>query len=295
MATKSAFRGSCVTSILSKISVVLLLVLCACSGVQSGPSLRVMRVEEGSLLRPDQAFAKCVYDARSRSLYCLDRVQQQVNIYRNGTLVNRLGNSESTRFLKLSDIALDPDGSVLCLDGLNKRISKYGPDGERISSFDLAAVVQPELLCISPDRSVFIYDAAPMEIICLNSLSLEENYRFGRFQLPQVSSISCSSNQLVVQDQTAGSSYVFSILGEFIRIYDDYRIYDDFNNAFAWTGMMLSVYRGNSAEEDLSQIPSLELLTGGRDLRMSYSQGTLLLYNNITALVCRVIYQNRYE
>ena len=296
MAIKSAYKGNYVTSILSKISLlVLLVVLCACSGAQSGASLRIMKLDEGSLLRPDQPFAKSVYDARSRSLYCLDRVQQQVNIYRNGALVNRLGSSDATRFLKLSDIALDPDGSVLCLDGLSKRITKFGPDGEKISSFDLTGMVQPELLCMSPDRTVFVYDAAPMEIICLNSLSLEENYRFGRFQLPQPTSLLCSSNQVVVQDQSAGSSYVFSILGELIGTYEDLRVYDDFNNAFVWNGMMLSVSRSNSWEEELSRIPSLELLTGGRELRMSYSQGTLLLHNNVSALIYRVIYHNRYE
>lgn len=254
-----------------------------------------MKVEEGSLMRPDQPFAKTVYDARSRTLYCMDRVRQQVNIYRNGALVNRLGVSEADRFLKLSDIALDPDGSLLCLDGLNKRISKFSQEGERISSFELAGIVQPEYFCISPDRTIFIYDAAPVEIICLNSLSLEENYRFGRFQLPQVSSLSCSSNQLVAYDQGAGVSYVFSTLGELIRDYADHRVYDDFNNAFVWDGMMLSVYRGNSSEAEPSQIPSLELLSGGRDLKMSYAQGNLLLYNNVSALSCRVIYNNRYE
>ena len=125
---------------------------------------------------------------------------------------NSFGRHWAYNFQRLTDIALDNDGSLLA-STWRPEAARFSPDGN-CWQVDLSSLSQPELLVMSPDRDLFIYDAAPQELICISMLDGSELYRFGKFQLKSPSTLSCNRDLLSVYSQSADETQFYYILGQ---------------------------------------------------------------------------------
>ena len=80
------------------------------------------------------------------------------------------------------------------------------------------------------DQSIFVYDQASSEIICISALDGAEQYRFGKFELEQVTALNCNHDYVVAYDSHSDSSQIFSVLGQFVKSDKGQTLFDDYNN-----------------------------------------------------------------
>jgi hypothetical protein len=157
---------------------------------------------------------------------------QQIHFFRDRKRVNTIGGMglERSSFQRLSDIALDSEGNLLALDSLPRKIRRFSSDGMWTGEIEIKNSLQPELLAMAADQTLFVYDAMSGEIICYSPLDGEELYRFGKFQLYRVSNLSVSRNYVIAYSAIDGISHVFSVLGQFIGSKPGQVVYDEYDN-----------------------------------------------------------------
>lgn len=163
-----------------------------------------------------RVYTKAVSDAMGKTVYAYVRSSQEIDIFVDGQRVNSLGGLgfERGNFQRLSDIGVDADGGLLALDSARKLLRKFSSEGMFISEFSLKTLNQPELFCVAPDGTLFVYDAAPSEIICYSPLDGREFNSFGRFELDQPQNLDCNKDYLWAQNRDRESTQVFSLLGQ---------------------------------------------------------------------------------
>ena len=198
---------------------VITLLLAACSGIKFQAKREVGSLVLDSFIPMETKVDKAVSDPASGTVYALSRAQQQVFIYKDKALVNTIGGlgSMSYNFQRLSDIALDSDGNLLALDQMASVVKKFTSGGRYITSFELQGLVQPELLCLNFDGEMFIYDAAPGEIVNVSLLDGKEINRFGRFQFQNPTALSCNRELISVYSAAENKSKVFDSFGQLIQ------------------------------------------------------------------------------
>lgn len=208
------------------------LLLSACGTVSFNARREIGSIEFQEYVPSSQKYDKAVFDPRSGTMYALSRASHQIDIYRRGQMVNSLGGLgfESYNFQRLTDITLDTDGNLLALDGMAKDIRKFDASGRMIIRMELSGLLQPELLVMSADQNLFVYDSAPQEIVCLSSLDAKELYRFGRFQLDPPANLSSSRDYLVSHSVTTTRTQVFYLLGQIKEAYPGQVLFDAFNS-----------------------------------------------------------------
>jgi hypothetical protein len=198
---------------------VITLLLAACGGIKFQAKREVGSLVLDSFIPLETKVDKAITDPTSGTVYALHRAQQQVFIYKGKELVNTIGGlgSMSYNFQRLTDIALNTDGNLLALDQMAATIKKFTSDGRYIASLELKDLIQPELLCLNLDGELFVYDAAPGEIVNVSLLDGKEINRFGRFQFQNPTAISCNRELISVYSASEGSSKVFDSFGQFIQ------------------------------------------------------------------------------
>ncbi len=191
---------------------------------------------------------KALLFSGSDLIYALSVKDQEVTIFRSGNRQNVLGGlgSGSANFQYLSDIALDRDGNLLVLDSSARLIRKFTSEGTPAGSLELKGSQQPSLLALAAEQTLFVYDAAPAEIIAYSALDGTEQFRFGRFQLKQLSSLSCNRDFLVAYSAVDKSSRIFSTLGQFSKNSPGISLFDDYNNELSYSGSVLKGKSGTS-------------------------------------------------
>lgn len=210
----------------------LLLVLAGCSDMKFSARRQIASVEQVFFMPADIAFSKALFDPRVGIVYALEKQTATVHVFREGKLVNRIGGIgfDAYNFERLSDIALDTDGGLMALDPLAKTLRKFTPEGQLISRMDLAKLVQPELIAISADQDIFVYDAAPQEIVCISALDGSELYRFGKFHFMAPDNLYCTRDFVVAYDSLDDLSHIFHVLGQHKENMPRQIIYDAFAN-----------------------------------------------------------------
>ena len=195
------------------------LLFLACSVPKFQARREVSSLSLESFIPLEPKVDKAITDPVSGTVYALSRAQQMIFIYKERALVNSIGGlgSQNYNFQRLTDIGLDSDGSLLALDQMAKTIKKFSPSGRYIASFELHGLKQPELFCMSMDRELFIYDAAPSEIVNISILDGKELYRFGRFQLGACTSLSCNRELISVYSSDENQSKLFDSLSQHIQ------------------------------------------------------------------------------
>lgn len=161
-------------------------------------------------------YAKAVSDRRGQTIYAFSRDSQEIDIWVDGLRLNSLGGLgfERSNFQRLSDIGVDTDGGLLALDTAQKLLRKFTPEGMFVSEISFAGLLQPELFCVAPDGTLFVYDAVPSEIVCFSPLDGREFNRFGRFELDRPTNLDCNKDYLWAQNRGQESTQVFSLLGQ---------------------------------------------------------------------------------
>lgn len=198
---------------------VVTLLLAACSGIKFQAKREVDALVLESFIPLETKVDKAITDPASGTVYTLSRAQQQVSIYKDKELVNTIGGlgNMSYNFQRLTDIALDTEGNLLALDQMASMIKKFSSGGRYIASLELKDLIQPELLCLNLDGELFIYDAAPGEIVNVSLLDGKEINRFGRFQFKNPTAISCNRELISVYSASENQSKVFDSFGQFIQ------------------------------------------------------------------------------
>jgi len=191
---------------------------------------------------------KVLLSSNNALLYAMSIRNQEITVFKSGNRQNVLGGlgSGTANFQYLSDMAIALDGSLLVLDSSAKAVRKFASDGTPGGSLELKGSLQPTLLALQSEQTLFVYDAAPAEIIAYSTLDGTEQFRFGRFQLKQVSALFCNRDYLVAYSAADDQSSVFTTLGQFLKSSTGNRIYDAYNNELIYAGGMLKSNSGTA-------------------------------------------------
>jgi WD40 repeat protein len=217
----------------------LALIVAGCSENKLGAYLRLEGVELMESIAGDKAYTKAVSDPRGMIVFAMSKDTQEIDIFKDGLKVNSIGGLgfERTNFQRLSDIGVDTDGGLLALDSARKLLRKFTPDGMYVSEISFSSLNQPELFCVASDGNLFLYDAAPAEVICFSALDNTEMYRFGRFELQTPVSIACNNDILYAYNPAQNLTYAFYLLGQYRETLDGQAVFDMFNNPLTEAGI----------------------------------------------------------
>ncbi|PKN77691.1 MAG: hypothetical protein CVU48_10750 [Candidatus Cloacimonetes bacterium HGW-Cloacimonetes-1] len=234
-----------------------------CADVQLRVPLDIQGFETVAVFRTEETISKAVYDSRSGTTYARVQDWQTINLYRNGKRINTIGGigSEKDRFQRLADIALDTNGNLLALDSVGKKLKVFSSEGKWLQEIDLKAMLQPELVAMAADQTLFIYDALAGEIVCYSALDYSEQYRFGKFQITKPQSLSCSRDYVISYKSAKGLSAIYSILGQFIRTSPGQVYIDVYGNHLVYEGGLLR----SGSNSELLVLPGKALISLERD------------------------------
>lgn len=220
--------------------------------------------------------SKALYSSGGDMLYVMSSKTQEIGLFRSGKRINVLGGigTGADNFMSLSDIGINRDGGLLALDTVSKTIKIFTSDGKASGSIELKGSVQPTLFCVHADQSLFVYDQASGEIITYSTLDGTEQYRFGKFQLGQPSTLFCNRDYVVAYEEKTDTSHLFSVLGQFIKSESGQTLFDDYNNGInfanqALVSQMSSAYLAITESVKLFGISQDILVLGmGEEIRL---------------------------
>lgn len=132
---------------------------------------------------------------------------------------------DASSFTRLSDIALAPDGSLLALDSFARSIKKFSADGKLLATIELPQSVEPTLFAVSSDETVYYYDAGRTELVVYRSVTHQEAYSFGKFDIDSPTQIMLQRNTLFVH-QSDGTTLLYDVFGQFLGQQDGIIIRD---------------------------------------------------------------------
>ncbi|MDZ4121549.1 MAG: hypothetical protein U1C33_03965 [Candidatus Cloacimonadaceae bacterium] len=219
---------------------------------------------------------KAVYSERTSTIYGLSKDWQMIHFYREQKRLNSIGGLGTGRahFQRLSDIAVDPDGSLLTLDSASKKISKFNAEGQWSGEIELRGTANPELFVMSGDQTLYVYDSFQGEIICYAALDNSELYRFGKFQLYRISNLNLSREHLIAYSEADNQSLIYSRLGQLVRTEKGQSAQDDFGNFY---NLEQGFLRSGEYSYAIGQLTNPILSYNGGNLIVAAGTQTLLL------------------
>jgi len=202
--------------------VILISLISACSSIEPQINLVPEKLEIITKINTDYVPKKCVYSSINKTLFVWEAQTDLIHIYNNGERVNTIGGMgfDSSKFNKLSDITISPDGNLLALDSFNKKIKKFDENGKFITEVKLAEFVEPSLFAVAIDETYYIYDNALKEVIITRTLAKDDWFTFGKFQFNSPAELSLGKNNITIYDAKLNSTLVFETLGRFQEEYD---------------------------------------------------------------------------
>lgn len=247
---------------------VLVLLLAACSPNKRNSPLEIASFRLIKTVEFEPRISKAFYYQAGETVYAMYPETHQIQIRKNGKIVNSIGGmgSNNANFMSLADFCVASDGSIYALDSSTKVIKRFTAEGKFISSMELSYVQQPHKLALGTQQTVYVFDAASSEIIAFNLLDGSELYRFGRFQLQRVDQLFANRDYVVAYDKSRDQSVQFSSLGQHISNDTGQIVYDAYNNAIS---------RSNDAL--VSKMSAAWLPLTGKVIAMTISQDTLAL------------------
>jgi hypothetical protein len=264
----------------------LLILLAACSGIESGRKIAPVSLQVSDRLILPFSVQKALLDTRSGTLYLLEKDRPNIRLYRNGQLVNALGGfgSDRSNFQKLSDIALDSDGNLLALDEFTRLVRKYNPEGKWITDIELPGFSQPSRFCATAESDLIVYDAATKELKRISGFDGRMMFSFGRFQVESVSHISANREEIAITSETGGRTVLFSSMGMHLEDYPGQMAVDQFLNRYIFEDGALRL-----------QGQDIILPLGWQDaeVKLFPSQRAMILVKDTTVLTITPIYGNR--
>ena len=229
-----------------------------------------------SHLTTAEPVVKAVYGLRSNTIYGLSRDWQMIHFFRDQKRINSIGGMGTGRanFQRLSDIAVDPDGSLLALDSATKKIGKFTSEGQWSGEIELRGSAYPELFVMGGDQTLFVYDSMQGEIICYSALDKSELYRFGKFQLYRITNLNLSREYIIAYSETDQQSLIYSRLGQLMRTEKGQVVHDDFGNFYS---IEQGVLRSGEISRALGRLERPILSYSGGSLVVAAGNNTILL------------------
>lgn len=203
------------------IGLLILILLSACAGITPEAKPTITKLTVASRLSLPFTPQKCLWEERTGTLLILEQDSPNVYFYRDGKQLYSIGGfgNEKTNFIKLSDIAIDPDGNLLALDSFARLVRKYTSSGMWIADIELQGFLQPEKLCSTTDGDLIIYDAAPKELSRISGFDSRVIYSFGKFQLSGAGNVFCNKEYVLVTSESSKATQLYSLMGQLIRTY----------------------------------------------------------------------------
>ncbi len=257
------------------IPVILLLIILVGCVVQQ--QIRpVDRLELHSRLTTSETISKALFSNVTGTIFGLSKDWQMIHFYRNQQRINSIGGMglERGNFQRLTDIALDTDGSLLALDSVARKIVRFSSDGKWSGELELRGTIQPELFVQGSDQTLFVYDSASGEVICYSPLDNSEQFRFGKFQIYRITNLSLSRSYVVAFSSVDDQSHVFSRLGQYVSSQKGQIIYDDFDNAFS---IDQGIVRSGDAVQALGRLQNPLMTFGARRIIVASSKDIFML------------------
>ncbi|MDD2332568.1 MAG: hypothetical protein PHI68_07950 [Candidatus Cloacimonetes bacterium] len=238
------------------------LILCSCGGFNLQNRRQIDSITPVESFRIEDPITKILYEPMSKITYALNPSWQEISFFQTEKRINKTGGLgfENAKFRKLSDIALDTDGALLALDSSARLIKKFSTEGKYLGEYELAEATQPELFCLAEDQTVFVYDAIAAEIICYSPLNMKTQYRFGKFQLAQITSLSCTRDFILAQSLPLGRTDIFSSLGQLLYSLPHLAVMDRFGNLLYLEGGILKALPFQPKEQDLVEARALTMI-----------------------------------
>jgi len=197
--------------------IILFLFLSACAGIQTY-KYKPVDFKILTEIKFDFKPVKAVYSPIENTLFVMESRSSRIHIYKDGLKINQIGGlgAEKSKFLKLTDITVSFDGSLLALDSVQKKIIKFDPDGKRITEYGIDFTLEPVLLEVSRDGKIFIYDNKLGEVFLDRSFT-RERFKFGKFTLKEPQQMILTENELLIYDSGSNTTKLFDILGKLIN------------------------------------------------------------------------------
>jgi hypothetical protein len=197
-------------------AVLILVLLSGCAGLQA-PDACPARVslEAQRDFAVDRAYQKCLYSPLDRTVYLMDSAGGQITLWRDGTRINTIGGVgfDNSAFLRLSDIALSPDGKLLALDSFRKVIKKFDSEGKYVSSIAVDFVQEPTLLAVTGLENFYLYDRNRRELASFSSGN--DPFFFGKFMVDSPTTLECIRDQVWTYDARTDKTLFFTAEGRF--------------------------------------------------------------------------------
>jgi len=211
-------------SLRNKILPVLLTILVFVSAYASGPSLVLKSSFNSALYRPTRIAAN-----KNGSIAIVEYHRKQINVFNE---THRLINSISIPQAPLS-VAFSADNNLLV--GVENDILKMNMNGEIVDKFSLHGFTPsfPADIAVDANGSVYVVDRDACNIsVC--SATGEKKFSFGtngslqgEFRSPIGIAIDESSGELIIADAGNSRIQIFSIAGEFNRMFGHHVIQVD--------------------------------------------------------------------
>jgi hypothetical protein len=245
------------------------MLLSACATITPEAKPTVTKLTVSSRLSLPFTPQKCLWEQRTDTMFILEQDSPNVYFYRDGKQLYNIGGfgNEKTNFIKLSDIAIDPDGNLLALDSFARLVRKYTSSGMWIADIELQGFLQPEKLCCTTDGDLIVFDAAPKELSRVSGFDRRVIYSFGKFQLSGASNVFCNKDYVLVTSESRDATQLFSLMGQLIRTYPYQMGMDNY---------LYSYYFQNG---------SVNLQEGELKLPLGWQQDTVKLMIDDTALL----------
>ena len=237
---------------------------------------------------------KVSYSPINKTFFLLNKQNNSVRIYKNGSFFNIIGQSgfSDDNFRRLSDICLGNDGFLYALDSFDRSIKKFDTDGKYIGSASLNQLNSPEKFAITPYGAFFVFDGHSKEISNLDPFDYSTKFTFGKFQIDNIDDMFLAGDYLNIYDKTNSKSSVFFVNGMLENDFNGYVFYDAYKNA-------LKPYDKSIIDEKnrnfLFTFPGIRLPSRVRDdlIKINIENNLLILYHNNQIYVLRIIYETK--
>ena len=242
----------------------------------------------------DFTIDKVCYSPIDRTFFLLDKQDNAVHIYKNGSFHNVIGKSgfSDDNFRRLSDICFGLDGFLYALDSFDRSLKKFDSNGKYIGSAFINHLNSPERFAMTQYGAFFVFDGHSMEISNLDPFDYSSKFTFGKFQIENIDEMFLAGDYLNVYDRVNQKTDIFFVNGMLENSYNGFIFYDAFKN-------MLSSRNNNIIDMKTNNIlftfTDSRLPTRWRDdlIKINIENNLLIALHNGQIFVFRISYETR--
>jgi hypothetical protein len=168
-------------------------------------------------LDTDIAIEKVCYNSIEQITYIWESNTEEIHVFEQNIQVNTIGGIgfDRTSFQNLADICLSPDGDLFALDSVERSLKKFDKKGDFIAQIQMDSNLSPQMVAVSLDQKIYIYDDKRKEIVVLNYKG-KEIETFGSLQFNEPACLELYNDLLAVYDPENENTMFFSRFGQIV-------------------------------------------------------------------------------